>query len=107
MAKGKQISDEILEGTLKNGSEQPLDTNTGDADTSGETLSNEDSAIKAARIAKEVTTTTSAKDVKFQVVEPVDCIIAGIPYKLNKDKSYNVPSDVAAILVNAKKGYRI
>ena len=63
--------------------------------------------VLASRMAIVVKTNTGEKSVKVQVVEAVDCIIAGIPYKLSKDKSYSVPSDVAAILVNAKKAYRI
>lgn len=59
------------------------------------------------RAAEEVTVTTGAKKVKIQVVEEVNCFVACIPYKLSKDKAYLVPSDVAAILCNAKKAYRI
>lgn len=59
------------------------------------------------RAAEEVTVTTGAKKVKIQVVEEVDCLVACVPYQLSKDKAYLVPSDVAAILCNAKKAYRI
>ena len=59
------------------------------------------------RAVEEVTVTTGAKKVKIQVVEEVDCLVACVPYKLSKDKAYLVPSDVAAILCNAKKAYRI
>ena len=59
------------------------------------------------RVAEEVTVTIGAKKVKIQVVEEVDCLVACVPYKLSKDKVYLVPSDVAAILCNAKKAYRI
>lgn len=58
------------------------------------------------RAAEEVKV-TEGKKVSIQVVEPVDCIIAGIPYVLQKDKGYKVPTDVAAILVNSKKAYRV
>lgn len=92
-----KISDEASVQNLTD--ENAEGTNTGDEET--------DEKIKASRIAKEVKTSLGAKNVKIQVVEPVDCIIAGVPYKLNKDKSYEVPSDVAAVLNNAKKAYRI
>lgn len=59
------------------------------------------------RTAGEVIVTTGAKKVKVQVVEDVDCLVACTPYKLKKDKAYLVPSDVASILCNAKKVYRI
>lgn len=60
-----------------------------------------------ARKPQEVKVNTGTKNVRIQIAEEVDCIIAGVPYKLNKDKAYQVPSDVAAILCNAKKAYRL
>lgn len=59
------------------------------------------------RIAEEVTVTVETKKVKVQVIEDVSCIVACTPYTLRKDKAYSVPSDVAAILCNANKAYRI
>lgn len=49
---------------------------------------------------------TPGKKVRIHTTEFVDCIIAGVPYILQKDKDYQVPSDVAAILTNAKQAYR-
>ena len=46
------------------------------------------------------------KKVKIHTTEEVDCIIAGIPYVIAKNKDAQVPADVAAILVNAQKAYR-
>lgn len=46
------------------------------------------------------------KMVKIHTTEEVDCIIAGIPYVIAKNKDAQVPADVAAILVNAQKAYR-
>lgn len=63
--------------------------------------------VKKERTAEEVEVTAGVKKVKIQVVEEVDCLIACVPYKLEKGKVYNVPSDVAAILCNAKKAYRV
>ena len=57
--------------------------------------------------AKVATVKSGVVSVKVQIVEPVDCIIAGIPYKYQKDRAVSVPSDVAAVLVNARKAYRI
>ena len=63
--------------------------------------------VSKERTAEEVNISAGAKKVKIQVVQDVDCIVACVPYKLSKDKAYSVPSDVAAILCNAKKAYRI
>lgn len=46
------------------------------------------------------------RKVKIHTTEEVDCIIAGIPYVIAKNKDAQVPADVAAILVNAQKAYR-
>lgn len=64
-------------------------------------------AKKEDRAAEEIVITSDTKKVKIHVVEEVDCIVACTPYKLRKDKDYQVPSDVAAILCYAKKAYRI
>lgn len=66
---------------------------------------NEKGAI--GRKPQEVKVTAGTKNVRIQIADEVDCIIAGIPYQLKKDKAYQVPSDVAAILCNAKKAYRL
>lgn len=62
--------------------------------------------IPAARQAEEVQETPTKK-VKIRVSETVNCYIANVPYYMEKDKNYQVPSDVAAILVNSGKAYRI
>ena len=67
----------------------------------------EETATDKECTAEEVIITTGTKKVKVQVVEDVDCLVACTPYSLKKDKAYLVPSDVAAILCNAKKAYRI
>lgn len=72
-----------------------------------EEIKEETAAENKERVAEEVTVTAGAKKVKVQVVEDVNCIVACVPYNLKKDKAYLVPSDVAAILCNAKKAYRI
>ena len=72
-----------------------------------EEIKEETVAENKERVAEEVTVTAGAKKVKVQVVEDVNCIVACVPYNLKKDKAYLVPSDVAAILCNAKKAYRI
>lgn len=72
-----------------------------------EEIKEETAAENKGRVAEEVTVTAGAKKVKVQVVEDVNCIVACVPYNLKKDKAYLVPSDVAAILCNAKKAYRI
>lgn len=58
--------------------------------------------------AKEASTQDATpKLVKIHAMESIDSIIAGKPYFLAKDRDHSVPSDVAAILVNGKKAYRI
>ena len=49
----------------------------------------------------------SVKPVKVHTLEEVDCWIGGNHYQLRKDHDHSVPSDVAAVLVNARKVYRI
>ena len=49
----------------------------------------------------------SVKKVKIHAIEQIDCIVANVPYHLAKDKAHLVPTDVAAILVNSRKAYRI
>ena len=63
---------------------------------------------KPAKPAKEAfTQDATPKLVKIHAMESIDSIIAGKPYFLAKDRDHSVPSDVAAILVNGKKAYRI
>ena len=63
---------------------------------------------KPAKPAKEASVQDAApKLVKIHAMEAIDSIIAGKPYFLAKDRDHSVPSDVAAILVNGKKAYRI
>lgn len=76
-------------------------------ENSTEEIKEETAAENKERVAEEVTVTAGAKKVRVQVVEDVNCIVACVPYNLKKDKAYLVPSDVAAILCNAKKAYRI
>ena len=47
------------------------------------------------------------KNVKIQVVEDCQCIIAGQTYRFRKGEQVSVASDVAAILANSKKAYRV
>lgn len=106
MAKVKTNPEDELQEKVKL-AETPVEELNEDAAGTGVGEGDDDVKIKASRVAREVKTASGAKNVKIQVVEPVDCIISGIPYKLAKDKSYEVPSDVAAVLNNAKKAYRI
>lgn len=95
MAKTKANSeeDEVLDKTATTSTEKETE----------ETAGGESSK----RDAEEVKVNTAEKRVKIHIVEAVDCMIACVPYNLTKDKAYSVPSDVAAILVNSKKAYRI
>lgn len=59
------------------------------------------------RSAEEIVITSNTKKVRIHTVEEVNCLVACKPYNLKKDKDYQVPSDVAAILCYAKKAYRL
>ena len=50
---------------------------------------------------------TPIKNVKIHTLEEVNCYIGGTHYSFAKGKEANVPSDVAAILTNSQKAYRI
>ena len=50
---------------------------------------------------------SNQKNVKIQVVEDCQCIIAGQTYRFRKGEQVSVASDVAAILANSKKAYRV
>lgn len=56
---------------------------------------------------KEATISNGVKKVKIRTTEPIDAIIAGVPYVFQENKEVQVPTDVAAILVNGRKAYRI
>ena len=63
---------------------------------------------KPAKPVREATAQNATpKLVRIHAMESIDSIIAGKPYFLAKDRDHSVPSDVAAILVNGKKAYRI
>ena len=49
----------------------------------------------------------NVKPVKIHTLEEVDCWVGGNHYQLRKDRDHSVPPDVAAVLVNARKVYRI
>ena len=70
-----------------------------------------EASVEVAKPAKPVREATAQsahpKLVKIHAMESIDSIIAGKPYFLAKDRDHSVPSDVAAILVNGKKAYRI
>ena len=57
--------------------------------------------------AVEVVTTKPIKNVAIHLTEDVESTVAGIRYSGKRDKEISVPSDVAAILVNAKVAYRV
>lgn len=62
---------------------------------------------KEVNAAEEVVVNLDEKKVRIHAIESNDCIIAGMPYCLKKDKDYVVPSDVAAILCFGGKAYRL
>lgn len=51
--------------------------------------------------------TSNQKNVKIQIAENCSCMIAGKSYSFRKGEQVSVASDVAAILVNSQKAYRL
>ena len=50
---------------------------------------------------------TPVRNVKIHTLEEVNCYIGGAHYSFAKGKEANVPLDVASILTNSQKAYRI
>lgn len=88
---------EVAEGTQK-GTQQPAN---GGEEAPAEQQPKPNKQTKNAEVAEGV------KKVKIHTTADVDAIIAGIPYVIAENKDVQVPADVAAILVNARKAYRI
>lgn len=47
------------------------------------------------------------KNVKIHTLDEVNCYVGGVHYSFAKGKEASVPSDVAAILTNSQKAYRL
>jgi len=88
---------EVAEGTQE-GTQQPAN---GGGEAPAEQQPKPNKQPKKAEVAEGV------KKVKIHTTADVDAIIAGIPYVIAENKDTQVPADVAAILVNARKAYRI
>ena len=58
------------------------------------------------QVVEVVTASKAVKQVKIRTTEEIDCIIGKKSYQSRKDKDLEVPADVAAILVTARKAYR-
>lgn len=56
---------------------------------------------------KIVEAVSTLKKVQIMLTENLDCYVGQDHYTGRKDTAISVPSDVAAIVVNGKKGYRI
>lgn len=94
MAKAKLVEDEVIVNGAESVSIQ-----------ADEVVINEVQEEKPA--VSVATVNGGAKMVKVTATDKVDCLIANKPYIMAKGKTYSVPSDVAAVLVNAKKVYRV
>ena len=46
---------------------------------------------------------STPKTVKIRTTEPINCLVAGVPYNFAANNEVAVPADVAAILTNAQK----
>ena len=56
---------------------------------------------------EEAEVTNAVKMVKIHVYKSTDAIIGGDRYTFTEDSDHQVPADVAAILVNGEKAYRL
>jgi hypothetical protein len=65
------------------------------------------SEVKPEAVKKADVAPTTLKKVKVHLTEELDCFVGQVHYTGRKDRDLEVPSDVAAILVNGKKAYRI
>lgn len=88
---------EVSEGTQE-GTQQPAN---------GDEEAPDEQQTKPNKQTKKVEVADGVKKVKIHTTESVDAIIAGIPYVIAEHKDAQVPADVAAILVNAHKAYRM
>ena len=71
-------------------------------------LNNESEGTQAQNQEQEAqVTTTPIKNVKIHTLDEVNCYVGGTHYSFAKGKEASVPSDVAAILTNSQKAYRI
>lgn len=66
-----------------------------------EEIQKEEKAAPAAQVKAAV------KKVRIHCIEEVDCIITGVAYNFPKGKEVDVPADVAAILNNSQRAYRM
>jgi len=99
------------EGNMQQGAEQTqeganTETSQEDNAPAGDT-EEKTSENKSPKPTPEAKVAGSSKKVKIRTTEDINCMISCTPYQIKKDKEVQVPSDVAAILVNAKKAYRI
>lgn len=79
-----------------------------EAQLNNENVNNESKGTQAQNQEQEAqVTTTPIKNVKIHTLEEVNCYIGGEHYSFAKGKEASVPSDVAAILTNSQKAYRI
>ena len=71
-------------------------------------LNNESEGTQAQNQEQEAqVTTTPIKNVKIHTLDEVNCYVGSVHYSFAKGKEASVPSDVAAILTNSQKAYRL
>lgn len=64
-------------------------------------------AAEAAAPATTARVSTSPKMVKVHAIEDINCMVGGNRYTAQKGKEFQVPMDVAFILANSQKVYRV
>lgn len=88
------------ETTTENSSETPNEE-------TNEEQASQDEPKKPRNAPKAEVAENTVKKVKIHTTDPIDCLIANVHYTFPANRDAQVPADVAAILVNAKKAFRM
>lgn len=100
------------EGTVETNEEAPVETAAPANEENNEGTQEEAPATKPSKEVKApknnpATVGTGVRNVRVHTTEAIDAIVAGERYVFRADKDVSVPADVAAILTNAHKAFRL
>lgn len=92
------------EGSAETTTENPSETPN---EETNEEQALQDEPKKPRNAPKAEVAENTVKKVKIHTTDPIDCLIANVHYTFPANRDAQVPADVAAILVNAKKAFRM
>lgn len=96
------------EGSAETTTENPSETPNKETDENeNEEQAPQDEPKKPRNAPRAEVAENTVKKVKIHTTDPIDCLIANVHYTFPANKDAQVPADVAAILVNAKKAFRM